>query len=58
MENVYTSTWEGDVLVTTITTGSEHHVERRSIEPDGTMRVQNTLTVQGKPSPPRWARVG
>ena len=53
MENVYTSTWEGDVLVTTIKTGfGTTIIEKRWIEPDGTMRVQNSLTVPGKPSPP------
>jgi hypothetical protein len=53
MENVYTSTWEGNVLVTTITGPGMSRIERRSIEPDGTMRVQNTITMmQGKPAPP------
>jgi hypothetical protein len=53
IENVYTSTWEGDVLVTTITAPFMTRVERRSIEPDGTMKVQNTITMmKGKPAPP------
>jgi hypothetical protein len=53
MENVYTSTWEGDVLATTITAPSMTRVERRSIQPDGTMKVQTTITImQGKPAPP------
>ena len=53
MENVYTSTWEGDVLVTTIKTGfGATRIEKRWMEPDGTMRVQNILNVPGKPSPP------
>ena len=53
MENVSTSTWEGDVLVTTIKTGFGVTItEKRWIEPDGTMRVQNSLSVPGKPSPP------
>ena len=53
MEQVYTSTWEGDVLVTTITTGfGTTLIEKRSIQPDGTMRVQTTLNIPGKPSPP------
>ena len=53
VENVLTSTWEGHVLVTTITAPGMSRVERRSIEADGTMRVQNTITmVQGKPAPP------
>ena len=53
MENVSTSTWEGDVLVTTTKTGfGSTLTEKRWIEPDGTMRVQNALTMPGKPSPP------
>ena len=53
MENVSTSTWEGDVLVTTIKMGSgATMIEKRWIDPDGTMRVQNTLNFPGKPSPP------
>ena len=53
VENVYTSTWEGDVLVTTITAPGMARVERRSIEADGTMKVQTTFTMmQGKPAPP------
>jgi hypothetical protein len=53
VENVYTSTWEGAVLVTTITAPGMARVERRSIEADGTMRVQTTFTmIQGKPAPP------
>ena len=53
VENVLTSTWEGDVLVTTTKTGSGATiVEKRWLEPDGTMRVQNTFSFPGKPSPP------
>ena len=53
MENVSTSTWEGDVLVTTIKMGSgATMVQKRWLEPDGTMRVQNAVTFPGKPSPP------
>ena len=53
MENVSTSTWEGDVLVTTTKTGfGSTVIEKRSIQPDGTMRVQTTLDMPGKPSPP------
>jgi hypothetical protein len=53
VENVFTSTWEGDVLVTTITGPGMSRVERRSIQADGTMKVQTTLTMmQGKPAPP------
>jgi hypothetical protein len=53
VENVLTSTWEGNVLVTTITAPGMARVERRSIEADGTMKVQSTFTMmQGKPAPP------
>ena len=54
VENVYTSVWEGNVLVTTITGPAITLVERRAIEADGTMTVQTNLTMlQGKPAPPR-----
>lgn len=53
MENVSTSRWEGDVLVTTIETGfGSTMTEKRWLEPDGTMRIQNSLSIPGKPSPP------
>ena len=53
IENVATSTWEGDVLVTTTKTGAGATIiEKRWLEPDGTMRVQNTFNFPGKPSPP------
>ena len=53
IENVYTSTWEADVLVTTITGPAVTLVERRSLEADGTMKVQTRLTMlKGKPAPP------
>ena len=53
IENVYTSTWEGDVLVTSITAPGMERIERRSIEADGTMKVHTTFTMmQGKPAPP------
>lgn len=53
MENVSTSTWEGDVLVTTTKTAfGATLTEKRWIQPDGTMRIQNTLVQEGKPSPP------
>ena len=53
VETVLTSTWEGDVLVTTITAPDMSRVERRSIQADGTMKVQTTITMmQGKPAPP------
>ena len=52
-ENISTSTWEGDVLVTTTQTAfGTTLIEKRWLEPDGTMRVQNTLNFPGKPSPP------
>jgi hypothetical protein len=54
IETIRTSKWEGHVLVTTteISNGSVS-VEKRWLEPDGTMRVQTTLTMmQGKPAPP------
>jgi hypothetical protein len=53
IENVMTSTWEGNVLVTTITAPGMSRTERRSIEADGTMKVQTLFTMmQGKPAPP------
>jgi hypothetical protein len=53
VETVLTSTWDGAVLVTTITAPSMTRIERRSIEADGTMRVHTTITMlQGKPAPP------
>jgi hypothetical protein len=53
IENIYTSAWEGNVLVTTITAQAITLVERRSLEPDGTMKVQTNLTMlKGKPAPP------
>ena len=53
IEIVHTSAWEGDVLVTTIAAPNMTRVERRSIEADGTMKVQTTITMMnGKPGPP------
>ena len=53
LENVATSIWEGDVLVTTTKTGGGATIiEKRWLDPDGTMRVQNTFSFPGKPSPP------
>ena len=50
VDRVYTSTWEGNVLVTTITTGGPNPlVERRWLEPDGTMRFNTTIVLQGRP---------
>ena len=52
-EIVYTSTWEGDVLATTIAAPQMIRIERRSLEADGTMTVSSTITMmQGKPVPP------
>ena len=52
-ENVSTSTWEGDVLVTTTKTAfGTTLTEKRWLDPDGTMRIQNSLEIPGKPSPP------
>jgi len=49
IEQVYTSTWDGAVLVTEITTlGPTPMIEKRSIEADGTMKVERTMTMQGK----------
>lgn len=53
VENVSTSMWDGDVLVTTTRTGAGATItEKRWLEPDGTMRVQNSIEFPGKPSPP------
>ena len=53
IEIVHTSTWEGDVLVTTIAAPQMTRIERRSLEADGTMKVEMTMTMmQGKPVPP------
>ena len=50
IDKFYTSTWEGNVLVTTITGASPNPViERRWLEPDGTMRFNTTIVIQGKP---------
>jgi hypothetical protein len=49
VEQTYTSKWEGSVLVTTIATPNSSRTERRSLEADGTMKVQSTLMLQGKP---------
>ena len=50
IDRVFTSTWEGNVLVTTMTTaGPNPLVERRWLEPDGTMKSTTTIVIQGKP---------
>lgn len=54
LELVYTSRWEGNVLVTTVTGPGQERVESRSIEPDGTMRVKTVWVMMGgKPAPPQ-----
>jgi hypothetical protein len=53
VENVSTSTWEGNVLVTTTKTSfGATIVEKRWLETDGTMKVENSISFPGKPSPP------
>lgn len=53
MELVYTSRWEGNALVTTITGPGQERVESRSLEADGSMRVKTAwVTMGGKPAPP------
>jgi hypothetical protein len=53
LEIIHTSVWEGDVLVTTISAPQMTRIERRSIDADGTMKVEMTMTMmQGKPVPP------
>ena len=48
LEQIYTSKWEGNVLVTTITTpGPNPMIEKRSIEADGTMKVERTIILPG-----------
>jgi hypothetical protein len=48
IEQIYTSRWEAAVLVTTITTpGPNPMIEKRSIEADGTMKVERTIVLPG-----------
>ena len=50
IEQVYTSKWEGNVLVTTITTAApDPMVEKRWLDADGTMKVERTIVLKGKP---------
>ena len=50
IEQVYTSRWEGNVLVTTITTAApDPMVEKRWLDPDGSMKVERTIILKGKP---------
>jgi len=46
---VYTSKWEGDVLVTTWSNPTITNVERRSIQDDGTMKVEVTHNYNKEP---------
>ena len=43
-EVTYVSKWEGNVLVTTITTAQGARTEKRSIEADGSMKVETVVT--------------
>ena len=43
-EVTYVSKWEGSVLVTTITTPQGARTEKRSIEADGSMKVETIVT--------------
>jgi hypothetical protein len=50
IEQVYTSKWEGNVLVTTITTAApDPMIEKRWLDADGTMKVERTIVLKGKP---------
>lgn len=42
-EMTYTSRWEGNSLVTTIPAAAVNRIEKRSIEADGTMKVELTF---------------
>ena len=53
IELVYTSRWDGNVLVTTVTGPGQERVESRSTEADGNMRVKTVFVMMGgKPAPP------
>jgi hypothetical protein len=43
IEMIYTSRWEGNALVTTIPAPAVNRTEKRSIEADGTMKVELTF---------------
>ena len=50
MEQIYTSKWEGNVLVTEVKTPAPNPmIEKRSIEADGTMKVERTIILKDKP---------
>jgi hypothetical protein len=49
IEQVYTSKWEGNVLVTTIATAApDPMIEKRWLDADGTMKVERTIVLKGK----------
>ena len=48
-EVIYNSKWEGDVLVTTFAFPLVNRIEKRSIQPDGTMRVEATFNFVKEP---------
>ena len=57
-EVTYTSKWEGNVLVTTYAPSPAYtDVERRSIEADGTMKVEVTHTFTKEPKSETSTRV-
>ena len=43
IELIYTSRWEGNALVTTIPGSAVYRTEKRSMEADGTMKVELTF---------------
>jgi len=49
IEITYTSKWEGHVLVTTWSSPAVANIERRSIEADGTMKVEVTHSLTKEP---------
>jgi hypothetical protein len=53
-EVIYTSKWEGNVLVTTFSFPLVNRTERRSIEADGTMKVEGTLEFVKQPRTERF----
>jgi hypothetical protein len=50
IEQIYTSKWEGNVLITEITTPAPNPmIEKRWLDADGTMKVERTIVLKGKP---------
>ncbi len=49
IELTYISRWEGNVLVTTIPTPNVNRIEKRSMEPDGSMKVELTFNFIKEP---------